>query len=226
MAQEEELKLYGLWASPLCMTVEVALKLKGVNYEYIQEDFANKSEDLLRHNPMHRKVPVLVHKGKPLAETLIIAQYIDATWEEPPLLPEDPYERAMVCFWVDFLYSKLLPVSRTIFLSEGEKREKAIEEMAELIRRMSKELSDRVPLPNDKGLGLLDIAMGTSYFWLRALGEIAGVELVSEEKAPFMYSSLVKLESHAVAKEVLPERGTLVEHALSVREKMRASIAF
>ncbi|MQM16403.1 hypothetical protein Taro_049364 [Colocasia esculenta] len=106
MAQAEELKFYGLWASPLCMTVEVALKLKGVNYEYIQEDLANKSEDLLRHNPMHRKVPVLVHKGKPLAETLIIAQYIDGTWEEPPLLPEDPYERAMVCFWVDFLYKE------------------------------------------------------------------------------------------------------------------------
>ncbi|MQL89808.1 hypothetical protein Taro_022395 [Colocasia esculenta] len=71
----------------------VALKLRGVNYEYIQENHANKSEGLLKHNPMHRKVPVLVHKGRPLAETLIIAQYIDGIWEEPPLLSEDPYER-------------------------------------------------------------------------------------------------------------------------------------
>ncbi|CAI0556912.1 unnamed protein product [Linum tenue] len=59
----DEIKLLRLWASPFCQRVELALKLKGLQYQLIDEDIWNKSELLLQSNPVHKKVPVLFHNA-------------------------------------------------------------------------------------------------------------------------------------------------------------------
>ncbi|KAL5846931.1 hypothetical protein ACOSQ3_010455 [Xanthoceras sorbifolium] len=103
----ESVKLLGYWASPFALRVHWALKLKGVLYESVEEDLPNKSTLLLRYNPVHKKIPVLVHNNKPLAESLLIIEYIDDVWKQNPLLPEDPYERAKARFWTKFFDDKV-----------------------------------------------------------------------------------------------------------------------
>lgn len=104
MGEENKVTLHGMWISPYVNRVQLALKVKGIPFEYIEEDLSNKSILLLKYNPIHKKVPVLVHNGKPVSESFVIIEYIDETWKnEPRLLPEDPYERSRVRFWASYI---------------------------------------------------------------------------------------------------------------------------
>jgi glutathione S-transferase len=93
------------------LRVKLALSFKGLSYENVEEDHtAGKSELLLKSNPVHKKVPVLLRNGKPVCESQIIVQYIDEAFAGtgPSFLPTDPYQRAMARFWGAYVDDKVL----------------------------------------------------------------------------------------------------------------------
>lgn len=108
-SNDDKVVLLDFWASVFGLRVRIALVEKGVNYEYIEQDLVNKSQLLLDMNPVHKKIPVLIHNGKPVCESNIILQYIDEVWksDSPKLLPSDPYLKAQARFWVDFIDKKV-----------------------------------------------------------------------------------------------------------------------
>jgi len=104
---QEEVKLLGALGSPFACRVQIALKWKGIEYKYVQEDLANKSDLLLKYNPVHKKVPVFVHNEKPISESLVILEYIDEVWKQNPILPSDPYQKSLAQFWSKFIDDKV-----------------------------------------------------------------------------------------------------------------------
>ncbi|PNX55138.1 putative glutathione S-transferase parA-like protein, partial [Trifolium pratense] len=102
--EENNVVLLDFWPSSYGMRVKIALEEKRVSYECRQEDFQAKSSLLLEMNPVYKTIPVLVHNGKSICESLNIVEYIDEAWNhKPSLLPSDPYKRSIAKFWGDYI---------------------------------------------------------------------------------------------------------------------------
>ncbi|XVE56940.1 hypothetical protein DITRI_Ditri04bG0051200 [Diplodiscus trichospermus] len=182
MEDEKEVKLHGVWASTYVKRVEVALRAKGIPYEYIEEDLSNKSQLLLRHNPVHKKVPVLVHNGNPIAESCVILEYIDETWKMAPrLLPDDPYQRAKVRFWASFIQQQLFEAIGQIITSDGEAQEKNTNELLQQMDIFEEKMKENFPQGTqgiqNENIGLLDILVCTVFSPYKTQEEVAGVKI-------------------------------------------------
>ncbi|KAF2282550.1 hypothetical protein GH714_038163 [Hevea brasiliensis] len=159
-----ELKLLGAWPSPYVMRPRIALNIKSVDYEFLQETFGSKSQLLLESNPVHKKIPVLIHKGKPICESLIIVEYIDETWSSgPSILPSDPYDRAIAKFWGAYVDEKWFPNLRILSTAEGEAKDQVIGTIVEgldLLEDAFVKISKGKTFFGGDQIGYLDIAFG------------------------------------------------------------------
>ncbi|KAM3302122.1 hypothetical protein P3S67_016624 [Capsicum chacoense] len=143
----DEVILLDFWPSMFGMRLRVALVEKEVKYEYKEEDLWNKSPLLLQMNPVHKKVPVLIHNGKSICESLIGVEYIDEVWKDKaPLLPCDPYERAQARFWADYIDKKMYGLGKKIWLTKGEKQEAIKKDFIECLKVLEGALGDRQAL--------------------------------------------------------------------------------
>ncbi|KAJ8899804.1 hypothetical protein K2173_019504 [Erythroxylum novogranatense] len=207
-----EVKLIGMWASPFVRRIQLALELKGVEYEYVEEDLANKGELLLKYNPVHKKVPVLVHKGKPIAESLVILEFIDETWKNNPILPQDPYQRANARFWARFIDEKCGPALWQAAWAKGEEREKAMEEACQNLKILENELKNK-KFFGGESIELVDLTGNLIAHWLvGVIEEAAGVELVTKEKFPVLWKWIDEFASCTTVKKNLPNKEKLVEY--------------
>jgi len=206
----EEVKLLGYHGSPFSCRVELALKLKGVQYEFIEEKelHTNKSDLLLKSNPVHKKIPVLLHNGKPIAESLIILEYIDETWKGTPILPHDPYQRAMARFWAKFVDDKCSMAIWKANWSKDKEKEEAMEEAHEHLKTLENELKGKRFFGGET-IGLVDISAIFIAYWLGVIQEISGSELLTEEKFPVLFKWSDEYVNCSVVKEILPPRDEL-----------------
>ncbi|XP_011041490.1 PREDICTED: probable glutathione S-transferase [Populus euphratica] len=198
-----EVKLYGFWPSPFSHRIIWALKLKGVEYEYIEEDLSNKSESLLKYNPIYKKIPVLVHGGKPIAESLVILEYIEETWPENPLLPKDPYERAMARFWIQYGVIKGAAFS-AFYHGSGEELEKAAKEMAEWLKILEEQGLGDKKFFGGESINLVDISYGLLGYWFAALEDAKGVKVLEPSTLPRLHAWAKNFVELPVVKENIP----------------------
>ncbi|XP_062200864.1 probable glutathione S-transferase GSTU6 [Phragmites australis] len=228
---DDELKLLGMWASPFVLRVKLALSFKGLSYEYIEEDLSNKSDLLLSSNPLHKKVPVLIHNGKPVCESQIIVQYVDEVFSStsPALLSADPYERSMALFWAAFIDDKFL----VSWLQAGwgktdeEKAEGLKQTFAaiETLEAAFKECSKGKPFFGGDSVGYLDIALGGLIAFLHAAEARHGIKLFDTTRSPLLAVWQQRFGSLDETKAVLPDIHRLVEYARTREAEAEAAAA-
>ncbi|KAL9261438.1 putative glutathione S-transferase [Drosera capensis] len=224
--KKEEVKLIGFWSSPYSRKVEIALQLKGIKYQYLEEHDLknNKSPELLKYNPVHKKVPVLIHNGRPVVESLVILEYIDETWtQEPALLPSDPYERAMVRFWCKFIDDKFSPAVRK-YLSLGPETdgENARTEAQECLKFLENELKGKKYFGGET-IGMIDIVAIGLAFWQRTLQEITDKDLMNKQDFPLLCAWAEELLSCSVISDNLPPKDKFISLIRSRREAAAAT---
>nr|ACG37460.1 glutathione S-transferase GSTU6 [Zea mays] len=219
MAAGGELQLLSSWYSPYVIRAKVALGLKGLSYEFIEEDLFSKSDLLLELNPVHKKVPVLVHGGRPVCESLVIVQYVDETWAAgtgTPLLPADAHDRATARFWAAYVDDKFC--KEWIKLYRSTTAEKAAEALGgvvpvvETLEQAFRECSRGKPFFGGDAVGLVDIALGSFVVWIRVVDEAAGVKLLDEAKFPALTAWAERFLAVDAVREVMPDAGRLLEH--------------
>ncbi|GLT43587.1 hypothetical protein SLA2020_321870 [Shorea laevis] len=232
MAEEDRVTLYGLWASPYVKRVELALKLKGIPFEYVEEDLKNKSPQLLKYNPVYKKIPVLVHNGNPISESLVIVEYIEETWKNssPHLLPQTPYERARVRFWSSFVDQQMYQALFTVAKTEGEKQEKAIKELSEKLQLLEEGMKefflDENAATDTTNVGLLDIVFLPLFGPHKAQVEALGIKVIDPVKTPVIFSRVEALSQLPLVKELTPPHEKSVAFIKFVRENaLKASSA-
>ncbi|XP_011620695.1 glutathione transferase GST 23 [Amborella trichopoda] len=217
-------KVHGMWACSYTQRVLVALKLKGVEFEYIEEDSSDKSPTLSLYNPIYEKVPILVHEGKAVVESVVILEYIEETWRHDPLMPENPYDRALIRFWVHFVEEKLGPAVGSILQLSGEEQSAAIGQARESLRFIEAELTEGQfkgrKFFGGNHVGILDIVLGCGSFWLKAMEEDVEVKIYEEEAFPMFHAWVCSFEELPQVKETIPDAEKFMDYAKALRKMM------
>jgi glutathione S-transferase len=94
------LKLISHKLCPYVQRAVIALTEKGIGFERIDIDLANKPEWFLAISPLGR-TPVLLVGDVPIFESAVILEYLEET-EPKPLHPADPLRRAEHRGWIEF----------------------------------------------------------------------------------------------------------------------------
>ena len=97
---ETQLTLYSYWRSSAAYRVRIALNLKGLSYQTIPvhliKNGGEQLSDAYRAINPQGLVPVLLHQGHVLTQSLAICEYLDECFGQYPLLPADSLQRARV----------------------------------------------------------------------------------------------------------------------------------
>ncbi|KAK8488823.1 hypothetical protein V6N11_025337 [Hibiscus sabdariffa] len=147
-----------------------------------------KSSLLLKYNPVHQKISVPVHNGKPIAESLVILEYIDETWRNYlVLLPQDPYERSMARFWAKFIGEKILITARKVNFTTGKEQELVVKELTQQLKLLDNELKGK-PYFAGEAIGYLDImVVNFLVFRFRNLQEALRINMFTVEKFSIIF---------------------------------------
>ncbi|CAI9092767.1 OLC1v1028097C1 [Oldenlandia corymbosa var. corymbosa] len=210
MAGSNDVKLLGSRRSPFVSRVKFALHLKSVDHEFIMENTQAKSELLLKSNPIHKKIPVLIHNDKPICESLVIVQYVDEAFPDgPTILPSDPYDRSTARFWAAYIDDNWFPVFRSLAdVRDEESKAAVLEKITEglvLLEDFFRKSSNGKGFFGGDRLGYIDIVLGCYLSGIKATEIHFDMKILDETKTPALAQWAHKFISHDAVKGTLPE---------------------
>lgn len=155
-------KLYALGYSPSAQRVFATLAHKGVDYDMIEVDVTKKDRpaEFNAVSPFG-KVPVLVHDGRNIFESVVINEYINEIWPNPPMLPPDAGSRAYAREWIT-AFNRLVTDRDGIFVHVERDREAKCticRSMFPDLAPLDRELVGKTGLFLDGELSLVDVAI-------------------------------------------------------------------
>jgi glutathione S-transferase len=216
-----ELKLYGAALSPFVRKTRVFMQEKGIPFEAIHVDPNNPPADFVTLNPLKR-IPVLQHGDRVIADSAVICRYLESLFPETPLYPTDPWEQARCAWFEKFAdYEIARDCTFAIFRNrvimpllgrpcDEEKVQQALNEVIPpLFSYLDQELAGREYLVGDQ-MSIADIALASQLVNMRH-----GGETVDAARFP-------NLAAHTARMHARPSFALAIQKESGFVEKVRA----
>ena len=151
------MKLYSNSTDPFSHRCRIVLFEKGMDFEVIDVDLTNQSEDLSILSP-YSNAPVLVERDLILTDANIINEYIDERFPHPQLMPPDPVMRARARLFLKDFESELFIHMHDMDSSDQSKKTAARKIITETLIKLTPILSKQPYLLHDE-YSMLDVAI-------------------------------------------------------------------
>ena len=151
------MKLYSNSTDPFSHRCRIVLFEKGMDFEVIDVDLTNQSEDLSILSP-YSNAPVLVERDLILTDANIINEYIDERFPHPQLMPPDPVMRARARLFLKDFESELFIHMHDMDSSDQSKKIAARKIITETLIKLTPILSKQPYLLHDE-YSMLDVAI-------------------------------------------------------------------
>lgn len=108
-------KLYSYWRSTAAYRARIALNLKNIEYETVSIDLLAGEEYLPAYAAVNPQmlVPALEHDGCVYYQSMAIIEYLDETFPQPALLPDDAASRAEIRAFAQAIACDIHPLNNT-----------------------------------------------------------------------------------------------------------------
>ena len=173
------MRLYSGTVCPYSHRCRIVLFEKGMDFEVIDVDLMNKSEDVAAMNP-YGKVPVLVERDLVLYEANIINEYIDERFPHPQLMPPDPVMRGRARLFLHRFEQEIYSQVELVEHGVAKSADKARAVIRDNLTQLSQILGHQKFLLGNE-FSMLDVAIAPLLWRL----EHYGIQL-GKEAAPMM----------------------------------------
>ena len=151
------MKLYSNSTDPFSHRCRIVLFEKGMDFEVIDVDLTNQSEDLSILSP-YSDSPVLVERDLVLTDANIINEYIDERFPHPQLMPPDPVMRARARLFLKDFENELFIHMIDMDSSDQSKKTAAKKIITETLIKLTPILNKQPYLLHDE-YSMLDVAI-------------------------------------------------------------------
>jgi glutathione S-transferase len=219
MAMAASLKLISHKLCPYVQRAVIALTEKGVAFERIDVDLANKPDWFLAISPLGR-TPVLQVGDTAIFESAVILEYLEET-EPKPLHPADPLRRAEHRGWIEFGSAVLNDIAGLY----GAPNEAAFQTKATQLEQRFARLEARVvssPWFDGEDFSLVDAVFGPVFRYFDVFDEIGDFGILAgKPKLARWRASLaarpsvrraVSTEYPALLRDFLKRRNSWISH--------------
>ena len=169
------MRLYSGTVCPYSHRCRIVLFEKGMDFEIIDVDLMDKSDDLAMISPGN-KVPVLVERDLILTEANIINEYIDERFPHPQLMPADPVMRGRARLFLHRFEQELYS-NVNVIMQGGKAPDKARASIRDNLTQLAQILSKQKFLLGAE-FSMLDVAVAPLLWRLEHFGIQLGKDAV------------------------------------------------
>ena len=175
-----KLELVTAEVCPFAQRSHMTLLEKNLEFQLREVDLENKPSWFEIISP-YSKVPVLCHGNIQVYESTIINEYLEESFPERRLLPDDPSKRANARIWIDFDNTKFVPVFYKLLLAQESSLQKILAaQMTERLVFLDQEgfsSASKGPYWFGQKLSLVDLSLYPHFERFPVLTEYRGMNI-------------------------------------------------